>query len=114
MIVTGGENVYCGGRRRDLRIPGVAEASIVGVPDPHWGENVIAVVLTGAGHDGHRGRDHRRLPGRLAGYKKPKQVFFVDELPRNASGKILKRELRDRLRRRRPNRSQPVSKRSTR
>ena len=99
MIVTGGENVYSKEVEDVIyAVPGVAEASIIGIPDPHWGENVTAVVVADAGRDG-RPRTTSSPPAApsLAGYKKPKRVVFVDELPRNASGKILKRELRDRF-----------------
>ncbi|MFD4632410.1 acyl-CoA synthetase [Streptomyces sp. NPDC058284] len=75
---------------------GVAEAAVIGLPDERWIEAVTAVVvradseLTEAGLIAH-------ARGRLAHFKAPKRVLFVDELPRNASGKILKRELRDRF-----------------
>ncbi len=65
MIVTGGENVYSKEVEDVIyAVPGVAEASIIGLPDPHWGENVTAVVVTAPGATVTRGRDHRRLPGR--------------------------------------------------
>ncbi|MBM7172485.1 acyl-CoA synthetase [Streptomyces sp. G44] len=76
--------------------PGVAEAAVIGLPDDRWIEAVTAVVvredeqLTEAGLIAHA-REH------LAPFKAPKRVLFVDELPRNASGKILKRQLRDRF-----------------
>ena len=99
MIVTGGENVYSKEVEDVIYgVPGVAEASIIGLPDPHWGENVTAVVVAAPGRDREpRTTSSPPAAASLAGYKKPKQVFFVDELPRNASGKILKRELRDRF-----------------
>jgi fatty-acyl-CoA synthase len=97
MIVTGGENVYSKEVEDEIyAVAGVAEASIIGVPDPHWGKNV-----TRRGGAGRRGATvtaedvMAACRAALAGYKKPKQVFFVDELPRNASGKVLKREFRD-------------------
>jgi long-chain acyl-CoA synthetase len=98
MIVTGGENVYSK-EVEDVvyAVPGVAEASIIGIPDPHWGENVTAVVVTAPGAAVTEEEIVAACRASLAGYKKPKQVFFVDELPRNASGKILKRELRERF-----------------
>jgi len=77
--------------------PAVAEAAIVGVPDLNWGENVVAVVQKRPGADLTDAELIAFCKDHLASYKKPKQVFFVDELPRNAAGKILKRELRDRL-----------------
>lgn len=75
--------------------PAVAEAAVVGLPDARWIEAVTAVVvLRGAATEAEL-IDHARE--RLAHFKAPKRVVFVDGLPRNASGKILKRELRDRL-----------------
>ena len=98
MIVTGGENVYSKEVEDVIyTVPGVAEASVIGLPDPHWGENVTAVVVPAPGADVTEDDVIAACRASLAGYKKPKRVFFVDELPRNASGKILKRELRERL-----------------
>jgi acyl-CoA synthetase (AMP-forming)/AMP-acid ligase II len=103
MIVTGGENVY-GREVEDViyGVRGVAEAAVFGVPDPHWGENVCAAVVTQSGVEVSEEDVIGACRANLAGYKKPKQVIFVDELPRNASGKILKRELRHRLTRESP------------
>jgi acyl-CoA synthetase (AMP-forming)/AMP-acid ligase II len=98
MIVTGGENVYSKEVEDVIyTVPGVAEASIIGLPDAHWGENVTAVIVTAPGATVAEEDIIAACRASLAGYKKPKRVFFVDELPRNASGKILKRELRDRF-----------------
>ena len=98
MIVTGGENVYSKEVEDVIyTVAGVAEASIIGLPDPHWGENVTAVVVAAPGATVTEDEVIAACRAALAGYKKPKRVFFVDELPRNASGKILKRELRDRF-----------------
>ena len=76
--------------------PGVAEVAVIGMPDERWGETVKALVVRAPG----RGRDSRRALAfareRLAGYKLPRLVEFVDELPRTPSGKVLKRELRKR------------------
>jgi acyl-CoA synthetase (AMP-forming)/AMP-acid ligase II len=77
--------------------PSVAEAAIVGVPDLNWGENVVAVIQRRPGTDVTEAELIAFCKDHLASYKKPKRVVFVDELPRNAAGKILKRELRDRL-----------------
>jgi acyl-CoA synthetase (AMP-forming)/AMP-acid ligase II len=93
MVVTGGENVY----PREVEdvlagLPGVVDAAVIGLPDPEWGEAVTAVVVA----EGAMEADDVRLGCRsfLAGYKVPRQVLFTDALPRNASGKVLKRELR--------------------
>ncbi|WP_037891673.1 acyl-CoA synthetase [Streptomyces viridochromogenes] len=75
---------------------GVAEAAVIGLPDERWIEAVTAVVVPRGEVTEAELIDHARE--RLAHFKAPKRVVFVDELPRNASGKILKRELRDRLR----------------
>ncbi|MCX4967666.1 acyl-CoA synthetase [Streptomyces sp. NBC_00654] len=75
--------------------PAVAETAVIGLPDERWIEAVTAVVvLRGAATEAEL-IDHARE--KLAGFKAPKRVLFVDGLPRNASGKILKRELRDRF-----------------
>ncbi|MER7812361.1 acyl-CoA synthetase [Streptomyces sp900116325] len=75
--------------------PAVAETAVVGLPDERWIEAVTAVVVLRADATEQQLLDHVRE--RLAHFKAPKRVLFVDELPRNASGKILKRELRDRF-----------------
>lgn len=73
----------------------VAEAAVIGLPDERWIEAVTAVVVRGGDVTEAELIDHARE--KLAHFKAPKRVLFVDELPRNASGKILKRELRDRF-----------------
>ena len=77
--------------------PAVSEAAVIGLPDPTWGENVTAVVVLRPGATATEAEIIAVCRDRLAGYKKPKQVLFIDELPKNVSGKILKRELRDRF-----------------
>ncbi|TBO56924.1 acyl-CoA synthetase [Streptomyces kasugaensis] len=80
--------------------PQVAEVAVIGLPDERWIEAVTAVVVRRTGADGD-GVGERELidaaRARLAAFKAPKRVLFVDALPRNASGKVLKRELRDRF-----------------
>ncbi|MFB6852024.1 acyl-CoA synthetase [Streptomyces sp. NPDC056121] len=75
--------------------PQVAETAVIGLPDERWIEAVTAVVVRGGEVTETELIDHARE--KLAHFKAPKRVVFVDELPRNASGKILKRELRDRF-----------------
>lgn len=75
--------------------PGVAETAVIGLPDDRWIEAVTAVVVPRGEVTEDELLDHARE--KLAHFKAPKKVLFVTELPRNASGKILKRELRDRL-----------------
>ncbi|GEL20015.1 AMP-dependent synthetase [Pseudonocardia asaccharolytica DSM 44247 = NBRC 16224] len=94
MIITGGANVYA--REVEevlLTLPGVRDAAVIGTPDRVWGEAVTAVLVAGdGGRDGEAVRAACRE--RLAGYRVPKHVHWVEELPRNAYGKVLKRELR--------------------
>jgi fatty-acyl-CoA synthase len=95
LIVSGGENIYPREVEEALyRCPGVQEAAVVGLPDPSWGSTVTAFIvrsdpaLTAADIDRHcRSRDD------LAAFKRPRRVVFVDALPLNPSGKVLKREL---------------------
>ena len=98
MIITGGENVYSREVEEALYLhPSVAEAAVVGLPDPVWGENVTAVVVLRPETTATEAEIIATARDRLAGYKKPKRVIFLDELPKTVSGKIIKRELRDRF-----------------
>ena len=95
MIVTGGENVYPAEVENALfSHPDVADAAVIGVPDERWGEAVKAVVVLneGAAFDPAALIAHCRE--RIAGYKAPKSVDLAQALPRNPSGKVLRRELR--------------------
>jgi acyl-CoA synthetase (AMP-forming)/AMP-acid ligase II len=97
MILTGGENVYSREVEEVLYThPAVSEAAVIGLPDPTWGENVTAVIVLRPGAEATEAEIIGTVRDRLAGYKKPKKVIFVDELPKTVSGKIVKRELRDR------------------
>jgi acyl-CoA synthetase (AMP-forming)/AMP-acid ligase II len=95
MIISGGENIYPAEIERILtQHPGVREVAVIGVPDPKWGESVKAVVVRGDPQlTGTVLQEYARKF--LAGYKVPKTVDFVAELPRNPSGKVLKRILRE-------------------
>jgi long-chain acyl-CoA synthetase len=99
MVVTGGENVYPVEVEEVLsQHPGVAEVAVIGVPDERWGEAVKALVVPAPGSD-LQGADLIAFAReRLAGYKLPRSVDVVEVLPRTPSGKVLKRELRDRYR----------------
>ena len=99
MIVTGGENVYPVEVEEALsQHPGVSEVAVIGLPDERWGEAVKAFVVAAAGTD-LRAEDLIAFAReRLAGYKLPRFVDLVETLPRTPSGKVLKRELRDRER----------------
>lgn len=94
MIITGGENVY-GPEVESVLIehPAVADAAVIGVPDDFWGESVKAIVVADGEID--PGDVIEFCREHLAGFKCPRTVDFVPELPRNASGKILKTQLRE-------------------
>jgi fatty-acyl-CoA synthase len=77
--------------------PSVSEAAVVGLPDPRWGENVTAVIVLRAGMTATEAEIIATAKDRLAGFKKPKRVIFVDELPKTVSGKIIKKDLRERF-----------------
>jgi acyl-CoA synthetase (AMP-forming)/AMP-acid ligase II len=97
MILTGGENVYSREVEDVLHHhPAVASAAVIGVPDEVWGERVIAVIEPATEPAAEESEIRAYCRERLAGYKCPRQVLFVPELPRNTVGKILKRELRER------------------
>jgi long-chain acyl-CoA synthetase len=99
MIVTGGENVYPVEVEEALsHHPAVAEVAVIGLPDERWGEAVKALVVTRPGAVTSAADLVAFARERLAGYKLPRSIDFVEGLPRTASGKVLKRELRDRYR----------------
>ncbi len=96
MVITGGENVYSAEVEDVLFAhPAVAEAAIIGVPDERWGEAVCAVVALRPSQRATPDELIAHCRTRLAKYKTPKYVVFVDALPRNAAGKVLKRTLRE-------------------
>jgi acyl-CoA synthetase (AMP-forming)/AMP-acid ligase II len=95
MIVSGGENVYPAEvENAILGCPGVADAAVIGVPDERWGEAVKAIVVPATGAQPDPAAIIAWARQRIAGFKAPKSVDFIDALPRNASGKVLRRELR--------------------
>ena len=98
MYISGGENVYPAEIEAALyEHPAVADAAVLGVPDERWGEVGVAIVVLrdGARADERELLAHVRM--RLAAFKVPRAVRFVEELPRTASGKLLKLQLRERL-----------------
>jgi len=97
MIVSGGENVYPIEVEDVLaQHADVADVAVVGIPDAHWGELVKAFVILRPGCSGTGDELVAFARERLAGYKLPRAIEFVDDLPRTPSGKVLKRELRER------------------
>jgi len=97
MIVTGGENVYPTEVENVLvKHPAILEATVVGVPDARWGEAVKAVVVLKPGQEATPDEIIAFARSYLAGYKLPKSIDFVNEMPRNALGKVLRREVRNR------------------
>lgn len=96
MILSGGVNLY----PREIETvlesyPGVEEAVVVGATDPHWGERVVAFVVARGGVDSKKLEDHCRQ--QLAGFKVPKEFRRIDVVPRNPTGKLLRRVLRDEI-----------------
>ena len=95
MIVSGGENVYPAEIEQVLlKHPGVADAAVIGIPDDKWGEVAHAVVVAQAGEAVDEAAILEFCGARLGGFKRPRSVVFVDAIPRNASMKILKKDLR--------------------
>jgi fatty-acyl-CoA synthase len=97
MIISGGENIASSEVERVFcELPQVREVTVIGIPDQRWGEKPVAIVVLadGAALDLSEVVDHR---GRLAAFKVPKQLIIRDSLPRNPSGKVLKRVLRAEL-----------------
>jgi long-chain acyl-CoA synthetase len=97
MVITGGVNVYPREIEEVLAaIPGIVEAAVIAAPDATWGERLVAHVVLGDEATLTAQDIQTHCAADLASFKVPKEVVFEDELPRNLSGKILKRELRDR------------------
>jgi fatty-acyl-CoA synthase len=96
MYISGGENVYPAEVENVIyQLPAVAEAAVIGVPDERWGEVGEAVIVVKAGQTLDEQTVLRHCSERLARFKQPRRVRFVAEMPHNATGKILKRELRE-------------------
>lgn len=95
MIVSGGENVYPAEVENAIAgCPGVGDVAVIGIPSERWGEEVKAVVVPAPGATVAPDDVIAWARARIAGFKAPKSVDVVAELPRNASGKVLRRELR--------------------
>ncbi|WP_323128561.1 class I adenylate-forming enzyme family protein [Marinobacter salsuginis] len=98
VIISGGTNIYP--REVEevlLQHPAVREVSVIGVPDTDWGERVVACVATGDGEPCSTHTLNQFCAEQLARFKLPKEYRFFEELPKNATGKILKTALRDRV-----------------
>lgn len=96
MIISGAENIYPAEVENAIfGHPAVAEVAVIGVPDDTWGESVKAVVALKPGQSVSEDEIIAFARSRIAGYKSPRSVDFIEALPRNPSGKILKRELRE-------------------
>lgn len=95
MIKTGGENVASREVEEMIyRLPQVSEVAVIGLPDPKWVEAVSAVIVVKAGQTLTEDAVIAHCNAHMAGFKSPKRVFFTESLPKNPSGKLLKRELR--------------------
>jgi long-chain acyl-CoA synthetase len=98
MIVSGGENVYPIEVEEVLSLhPGVDDVTVIGVPDPRWGEAVTALVIAAPGTRPRVEELVAFARVRLAGYKLPRTIEFIDEFPRTPTGKVRKRELREKF-----------------
>jgi len=95
MIVSGGENIYPAEVENAVfGHPAVADVAVIGVPDEKWGEAVKAIVVLKPGATATPEEIIAYTRERIAGYKTPRSVDFIAALPRNPSGKVLRRELR--------------------
>jgi fatty-acyl-CoA synthase len=98
MIISGGENIASSEVERVIyQLPQVREAAVVGVADPKWGERPVAVVVIDPGQSLDYGSLAAHCRAHLAGFKVPDRLVLRDSLPRNPSGKVLKRALREEL-----------------
>jgi acyl-CoA synthetase (AMP-forming)/AMP-acid ligase II len=96
MIISGGVNIYPAEVEAALHAhPAVFDAAVIGVPDQQWGESVKAVIQLRPQMNATADELIAFCDARLAGYKKPRSIDFVDELPRDAAGKLLKRQIRE-------------------
>jgi malonyl-CoA/methylmalonyl-CoA synthetase len=96
LVISGGYNIYPKEVEVEIdQLPGVVESAVIGVPHPDFGESVTAIVVRERGAEIDEKAVIAALEHRLARYKQPKRVVFVDELPRNTMGKVQKKVLRD-------------------
>jgi fatty-acyl-CoA synthase len=98
MVISGGVNIYPAEIEQRLHAhPSVHEVAVVGVPDPEWGESLVAFVVLREGKSAGADELGQWVKEALADYKRPRRFLFVDALPRTPTGKVLKRELKARL-----------------
>jgi fatty-acyl-CoA synthase len=98
LIKTGGENVYPQEVEAVVsQHPSIAEVTVIGLPDAVWGQAVTAVIVPRDGSDVSLEDVKELCTGKIAAYKIPKAIELVEKIPRNETGKVIKRELRDRL-----------------
>ncbi len=96
MVISGGVNIYPREIEDHLSThPAILEAAVIGTPDPEWGETLRAFIVLRNGHELTESEVVNYCRESLADYKRPRKVTFIPEMPRNPTGKILKRELRD-------------------
>ncbi|MEX0800270.1 MAG: long-chain-fatty-acid--CoA ligase [Dehalococcoidia bacterium] len=96
MIVSGGENIYPREVEEVLfKHPAVADAAVIGVPHDQWGETVMAIIVLRDGQTATEEEIMEFCRDKLGGYKRPRTVSFINTLPRNPTGKVLKRQLRE-------------------
>lgn len=96
MYISGGENVYPAEVEQVIfHIDGVADVAVIGVPDEKWGESGLAIIVKEPNKDINEDDVYNACREQLARYKVPKAITYIDELPRNAAGKVLKRTLRE-------------------
>ena len=95
MVISGGINIYPREIEETLlQHPDIADVAVIGVPDEKWGERLKAFVVTASGDELEPDAIIEFCDGRISGMKTPKDYAFIDALPRNANGKVLKTELR--------------------
>ncbi|HWF32742.1 MAG TPA: AMP-binding protein [Solirubrobacteraceae bacterium] len=98
MIIRGGENIAPQEVERILLgHPGVADAAVVGVPDEEWGQRVVAAVVAAPAHEVSAEALIERCRTRLAGFKRPERIHFVEELPHTSTGKLMRRKVLETL-----------------
>jgi acyl-CoA synthetase (AMP-forming)/AMP-acid ligase II len=98
MIIRGGENIAPQEVERILLShPGVADAAVVGVPDEEWGQRVVAAVVAAPAHELSAEALIEQCRKRLAGFKRPERIHFVEELPHTSTGKLMRRKVLETL-----------------